>query len=169
MANLDRCPSYVLFGLCFFALFTIGLSSHKCQRVLARIADGTYSEHPETYWGAANFLPGYERCWCRGFKVGSGLVRSSRTRRDHSNKEKELIMSNYDKIRRAIGEQWLTLQFLEIHRELLANSLGGWSTNLMYKSIGTCLRSLRRRSARAQPRSWSRQWPATRRNDRLAV
>ena len=34
-------------------------------------------------------------------------------------------MSNYDKIRRAIGEQWLTLQFLEIHRELLANSLGG--------------------------------------------
>ena len=51
MANLDRCPSYVLFGLCFFALFTIGLSSHKCQRVLARIADGTYPEHPETYLG----------------------------------------------------------------------------------------------------------------------
>ena len=33
-------------------------------------------------------------------------------------------MSNYDKISCDICEQWLTLQFLEIHRQLLANSLG---------------------------------------------
>ena len=33
-------------------------------------------------------------------------------------------MSNYDKIRRDICEQWLTLQFLEILRQVLADSLG---------------------------------------------
>ena len=33
-------------------------------------------------------------------------------------------MSNYDKNRRYICEQWLTLQFIEIHKQPLANSLG---------------------------------------------
>ena len=40
-----------LFGLSqIFAFFTIGLSSRKCQRLWERIAEGTYMEHPETYW-----------------------------------------------------------------------------------------------------------------------
>ena len=39
------------FGLSrIFALFMIGLSSHKCRRPRERIAEGTYLEHPETYW-----------------------------------------------------------------------------------------------------------------------
>ena len=33
-------------------------------------------------------------------------------------------MSNYDKLRCDICEKWLTLKFLEIPRQLLANSLG---------------------------------------------
>ena len=41
-----------LFGLCrIFALFTIGLSSRKCQRPQEHIAEGTYLEHSEIYWG----------------------------------------------------------------------------------------------------------------------
>ena len=43
-----------LFGLNrIFALFTrmIGLSSRKFQRLRERIAEETYLERPETYWG----------------------------------------------------------------------------------------------------------------------
>ena len=39
-----------LFGR-IFDLFIIGLSSHKCQRLRERIAEGKYLEHPEIYWG----------------------------------------------------------------------------------------------------------------------
>ena len=95
-----------------FALFTIGLSS---QRLRERIAEETYPEHPETYWGS-KFPPWIRAMLVLWIQVGCGLVRSSRTRRDHSNKEKDLMMSNYDKIGRYICGQWLTLQFIEIHK-----------------------------------------------------
>ena len=57
MANLGRegvVSKLCLFGLSrIFALFTrtIGLSSRKFQRLRERIAEETYLERPETYWG----------------------------------------------------------------------------------------------------------------------
>ena len=84
---------------------------------------------PRNIFGAANSLPGYEWCRCCGFKLSCGLVRLLRMRRDHSNKEWELRMSNYDKIICDICKKWLTLKFLEIPRQLLANSLGDFVKN----------------------------------------
>ena len=83
---------------------------------------------PRNILGATNSLPGCEQCWWHGFKVSCGFVRSSRMRRDHSNKERELRMSNYDKIICNICKKWLTSKFLEIPRQLLANSLGDFVT-----------------------------------------
>ena len=76
--------------------------------------------------GSSKFPPWMRavQCWYCTFKVSCGFVRSSRTRRDHTNEEKELKMSDYNKIKRDICEQSLTLNFLEIHRQLLANFLG---------------------------------------------
>ena len=57
-----------LFGLCrIFALFMISLSSRKCQRPLERIAEGTYLEHSEIYWGQQ--IPSLDTC-------GAGAVDS---------------------------------------------------------------------------------------------
>jgi len=45
----------------------------------------------------AKRLPGYQWCWCRGFNVGCGHVRSLRTRRHHALKEGRIIEGNYGK------------------------------------------------------------------------
>ena len=46
---------------------------------------------------AARDLTGYEQCWCRGFNVGCGLVRTLRTRQRHAMKEIRMKEGNYDK------------------------------------------------------------------------
>ena len=123
MANLGRGPSYVCWDSNFRTLHDRPQFT-QIPKTTETNSRRNIPGAPRSILGAANALPGYERCRCRGFKTGCGLVRSSRTRLDHSNKEKELRTSNYDKIRHDICEQWLTLQFIEIHRHLLANSLG---------------------------------------------
>ena len=54
---------------------------------------------PRSILVTANSLPGCKWCWYRGFKVSCGFVRSLRLRRDHTNRETELKMSNYNKIK----------------------------------------------------------------------
>ena len=127
MANLGQegvAPSYVCLDLVEFRTF-----HDRPQFTQMPKATGTNSRRnipgaPRNILGAVNSLPGYEWCRCHGFKASCGLVRSSRMCRDHVNKEKEPRMSNYDKVRCDICEKWLTLQFLEIPRQLLPNSLG---------------------------------------------
>jgi hypothetical protein len=45
---------------------------------------------------ARRHLPGYERCWCRGYNVGCGLVESLRTRQKHALKERTIREGKYD-------------------------------------------------------------------------
>ena len=71
--------------------------------------------------GAAKHLPGYERCWCRGFNDGCGLVRSSETRRIHAIKEGKIKEGQCDEITHHIHTQSLTLKFLKNKTHCLVN------------------------------------------------
>ena len=53
---------------------------------------------------AARRPPGYERCWCRGFNVGCGLIRSTRTRRNHANKERRIRERNEARLQLPVDE-----------------------------------------------------------------
>jgi len=72
----------------------------------------------------AKSLPGYEQCWCHGYKIGCGLIRTPRSHQNHKNKEIRVNISNEHKIRCDICK-WPTVQLHEIHREPLADSLRG--------------------------------------------
>ena len=77
---------------------------------------------PKKKSGAAR-LPGYERCWCRGFNVGCGLIRSRRTRQRHTVREREIRKGRISIITRHIRRRSLTLQFLEKQADLLVDIL----------------------------------------------
>ena len=54
---------------------------------------------PSGNWNvAARHPPGYEQCWCKGFKVDCGCMRSSRTCQRHALKEKRKLESKYHEI-----------------------------------------------------------------------
>jgi hypothetical protein len=47
---------------------------------------------------ASKHLPEYERCWCCGFNIGCGFVRSWKMCQRHAVKERKARKGNYDKI-----------------------------------------------------------------------
>jgi hypothetical protein len=71
----------------------------------------------------ARYLPGHEWCWCQGFKIGCGRVRSSRACKYHTAREKKIRDGNYDKLVCQICKQSLTLQFVEIQAHPQGDSL----------------------------------------------
>jgi hypothetical protein len=69
-----------LFGLCqFFATFHDWPQFSQMLKATGSNSRRNIPEASGNILGAANSLPGYKRCWCHGFEIGCGLIRSSRT------------------------------------------------------------------------------------------
>ena len=66
---------------------------------------------------------GYERCWCRGFNVGCGLIRSATTRRNHAIRERERRKGKVSVPTHYIRRQLLILRFLETQAARLVDIL----------------------------------------------
>ena len=113
-----------LFG--FSPNFTIGLSSRDMPETTRSNGEKDVPTAFGNRYMAARLPPGYERCWCRGYGNGCGLIRSLRTRQYHAKKERMLEVSKYDKIRRDIRAQWLTVQSPENRMHPPANSIGNF-------------------------------------------
>jgi len=60
--------------------------------------------------GAVRRPAGYERCWCRGFNVGCGLIRSEWMCQLHATKERKLIKGIISTMIHYIHRRSLTLQ-----------------------------------------------------------
>src|SRR5882757_643850 len=74
-------------------------------------------------FGAARRPGGFEQCWCRGFGIGCGLIRSSATRRLHEITEKRIRKGRISIMTRRIRRRSLTLQFLEKQAGILVDIL----------------------------------------------
>src|SRR5258708_3873537 len=74
-------------------------------------------------FGAARRPPGFEWCWCQGFNIGCGLVRSSKMCHVHTIKEKRIRKGRISIMTRRICRRSLTLQFLEKQASILVDTL----------------------------------------------
>ena len=125
MVKLSWGPSCVyLDSVGFSPNFTIGLSSRDMTKTTRKNGEKDAPTASGNQCMAARLHPGYERCWCRGYGNGCGLIRLLRTHQYHANKERMLEMSKYDKIRRDIRARWLTVQSRENRRHPPADSIG---------------------------------------------
>ena len=66
---------------------------------------------------------GYERCWCHGFNIGCGLIRSATTRRNHAIRERERRKGKVSVPTHYIRRQLLILRFLETQAARLVDIL----------------------------------------------
>ena len=94
--------------------------------------------HNRSVAARARPLPGYEWCWCRGFNIGCGSVRSWKTCQQHAHKERRLRNGNYDKIIYPMFTRLLTFQFPESQAQLLVDFLADSINKFNVEDIEDC-------------------------------
>jgi len=109
-----------LFGLGEFPKFP---RSAKFHTDMPATSSRCAPKAPKRKSGAARPPAGLQRCWCHGFNVGCGLIRSEWTHRLHTTKERKRIKGIISTMTCYIHRQSLTLQFLEKQVGLLVNIL----------------------------------------------